>query len=142
MSELYQSLSHSKWDGKYHVAFVPKRRRKAIFGQTRRHLGQIFHAAFWVAVDGFGNAYVVGDTESDQTTFPNGNGFGSLPGLLGPDQTLNGGFDAFVAKIADPPAWTGSSFGFPNQNVVGAPLSEAPSILYQDHLWKGRQIPK
>jgi putative transposase len=44
MSELYQSLSHSKWDCKYHVVFVPKRRRKVIFGQTRRHLGQIFHA--------------------------------------------------------------------------------------------------
>ena len=43
MSELYQSLSHSKWDCKYHVVFVPKRRRKVIFGQTRRHLGQIFH---------------------------------------------------------------------------------------------------
>src|SRR5437667_6294 len=25
MSELYQSLSHSKWDCKYHVVFVPKR---------------------------------------------------------------------------------------------------------------------
>ena len=43
MSELYQSLSPSKWDCKYHMVFVPKRRRKAIFGQTRRHLGQIFH---------------------------------------------------------------------------------------------------
>jgi hypothetical protein len=43
MSELYQSLSHSKWDCKYHVVFVPKRRRKAIFGQTRRQLGAIFH---------------------------------------------------------------------------------------------------
>src|SRR5436190_23824835 len=43
MSELYQSLSHSKWDCKYHVVFVPKRRRKAIFGQTRRQLGPIFH---------------------------------------------------------------------------------------------------
>src|SRR5207247_1364613 len=44
MSELYQSLSHSKWYCKDHVVFVPKRRRKAIFGQTRRQLGQIFHA--------------------------------------------------------------------------------------------------
>jgi len=33
MSETYQSLSHSKWDCKYHVVFVPKRRRKAIFGK-------------------------------------------------------------------------------------------------------------
>src|SRR3954467_12035416 len=44
MSDLYQSQSHSKWDCKYHVVFVPKRRRKAIFGQTRRHWGPIFHA--------------------------------------------------------------------------------------------------
>jgi REP element-mobilizing transposase RayT len=29
---------------KYHVVFVPKRRRKAIFGQTRHQLGPIFHA--------------------------------------------------------------------------------------------------
>src|SRR5260370_9144418 len=44
MSELYQSLSHSKWDCKYHVFFVPKRRRKVIFGKTRQHLGPIFQA--------------------------------------------------------------------------------------------------
>src|ERR1700720_478569 len=43
MSETYQSLSHSKWDCKYHVVFVTKRRRNAIFGQTRRQLGAIFH---------------------------------------------------------------------------------------------------
>jgi putative transposase len=43
MSEFYQSLSHSKWDCKYHVVFVLKRRRKAIFRQTRRQLGPIFH---------------------------------------------------------------------------------------------------
>ena len=44
MAETYQSLSHSKWDCKYHVVFVPKRRRKAIFGQIRKQLGAIFHA--------------------------------------------------------------------------------------------------
>lgn len=43
MTESYQSLSHSKWDCKYHVVFVPKRRRKALFGNIRRHLGAIFH---------------------------------------------------------------------------------------------------
>ena len=42
MSKLYQSLAHSKWDCKYHVVFVPKRRRKVIFGQVRRQLGAIF----------------------------------------------------------------------------------------------------
>jgi putative transposase len=32
----YQSLSHSKWDCKYHVVFIPKKRRKALFGHARR----------------------------------------------------------------------------------------------------------
>ena len=44
MSETYQSLSHSKWDCKYHIVFVPKRRRKVLFGQVRKQLGAIFHA--------------------------------------------------------------------------------------------------
>ncbi|MBI5077587.1 IS200/IS605 family transposase [Candidatus Falkowbacteria bacterium] len=43
MSNLYQSLSHSSWDCKYHVVFVPKYRKKIIYGQLRQHLGQIFH---------------------------------------------------------------------------------------------------
>ena len=44
MSALYQSLSHARWNGKYHVVFVPKRRRKKLFGEIRRQLGPIFHA--------------------------------------------------------------------------------------------------
>ena len=43
MSELYQSLSHSKWDCKYHVVFVPKYRRKILYGGVRKILGPIFH---------------------------------------------------------------------------------------------------
>jgi putative transposase len=43
MSIAYQSLSHSRWDCKYHVVFVPKRRRKTLFGHLRRELGTIFH---------------------------------------------------------------------------------------------------
>ena len=38
----YQGLSHTKWDCKYHVVFIPKRRKKAIFGALRRHLGELF----------------------------------------------------------------------------------------------------
>jgi REP element-mobilizing transposase RayT len=32
---MYQRLAHSSWDCKYHVVFVPKRRRKVLFGQAR-----------------------------------------------------------------------------------------------------------
>ena len=39
----YQSLNHTKWDCKYHVVFIPKRRRKRIYGAIRKYLGEIFH---------------------------------------------------------------------------------------------------
>lgn len=39
----YQSLAHTKWDCKYHVVFIPKRRKKAIFGAIRKHLGEVLH---------------------------------------------------------------------------------------------------
>lgn len=35
------SLSHTRWECKYHVVFIPKCRRKVLFGQIRRDLGQI-----------------------------------------------------------------------------------------------------
>jgi len=38
----YQSLAHTRWDCKYHVVFIPKRRKKAIFGVVRKYLGEIF----------------------------------------------------------------------------------------------------
>ena len=44
MENDYRSLAHSKWDCKYHVIFVPKRRRRQLYGQIRRQLGAIFHA--------------------------------------------------------------------------------------------------
>lgn len=43
MSDLYQSLSHSKYDCKYHIIFVPKYRKKTIYGTLRKNLGSIFH---------------------------------------------------------------------------------------------------
>jgi putative transposase len=36
------SLSHTKWECKYHVVFIPKRRRKTLYGQLRKHLGEVF----------------------------------------------------------------------------------------------------
>lgn len=43
MTETYQSMSHSRWDCKYMVVFVPKRRRAVLYGKIRRNLGEIFH---------------------------------------------------------------------------------------------------
>src|SRR3974377_1682238 len=38
----YESLSHTKWECKYHVVFIPKCRRKTLYAQLRRHLGELF----------------------------------------------------------------------------------------------------
>ena len=37
----YQSLSHVKWDCKYHIVWIPKYRRKKIYGLVRRRFGEI-----------------------------------------------------------------------------------------------------
>ena len=39
----FQSLSHTRWDCKYHVVFIPKCRRKTLYVQLRRDLGEVFH---------------------------------------------------------------------------------------------------
>ena len=35
------SLSHSKWNCKYHIVFAPKYRRKVFFGEKKREIGKI-----------------------------------------------------------------------------------------------------
>ena len=36
------SLKHSRWECKYHVVWIPKYRRKTLYDQLRKHLGEIF----------------------------------------------------------------------------------------------------
>jgi putative transposase len=43
MPNLYQSLSHSKWNCKYHVIFIPKKRKSVIYGKIREELKKILH---------------------------------------------------------------------------------------------------
>ena len=43
MSNLYQSLSHSKWNCKYHIIFIPKKRKSVIYGKIRKELAKILH---------------------------------------------------------------------------------------------------
>ncbi len=40
---LYESLAHSKWDCSYHIVFIPKSRKKALYGKVRKFLGKLFH---------------------------------------------------------------------------------------------------
>ena len=39
----YKSLTHTRWDCKYHVVFIPKKRQKLIYGHLRKSLGDVFH---------------------------------------------------------------------------------------------------
>jgi putative transposase len=37
----FESLSHVRWDCKYHVVFIPKYRRRMLYGKLRRGVGAI-----------------------------------------------------------------------------------------------------
>ena len=39
--ENFESLSHVRWECKYHVVLIPKYRRKVIHGKLRRAIGRI-----------------------------------------------------------------------------------------------------
>lgn len=39
----YQALSHTTWDCKFHVVFIPKCRRKTLYFELRKRLGEVFH---------------------------------------------------------------------------------------------------
>ncbi|MFN2250663.1 MAG: SBBP repeat-containing protein, partial [Anaerolineae bacterium] len=97
--------------------------------------GSKYDQAFWVAVDaGSGAAFVVGDTESDEATFPDGDGFGALPGA---EQVHAGDVDAFVVKLAagDEPSPTSTSTPTPTPTPIPSgtatpsdtPATAAPS---------------
>ncbi len=36
-----ESLSHTKWECKSHIVFIPKYRRKALYGALRQQLGEV-----------------------------------------------------------------------------------------------------
>jgi putative transposase len=38
----YGRLNHSKWECKYHIVFIPKYRKKQLYGELRRYLGEVF----------------------------------------------------------------------------------------------------
>ncbi len=38
-----QTLKHTEWDCKYHVVFIPKYRKKVMYGGIRKYLGEVFH---------------------------------------------------------------------------------------------------
>ena len=37
----YKTLQHTEWECLYHIVFIPKYRRKVLYGTLRKHLGEI-----------------------------------------------------------------------------------------------------
>jgi len=37
------SLNHTRWECTYHIVFIPKYRKKVLFGQIRKEMGEVFH---------------------------------------------------------------------------------------------------
>ena len=42
MNDAVRSLNHTQWECKYHVVFIPKCRRKVLYGGVRKYLGELF----------------------------------------------------------------------------------------------------
>ena len=43
MDIIQQTLKHSVWECKYHIVWIPKYRKKTLYGELRQYLGEIFH---------------------------------------------------------------------------------------------------
>ena len=55
------SLAHTKWECTYHIVFIPKYRRKVMYGQLRKEIGEILRT-----LCGYKNVEIVsGSTSSD-----------------------------------------------------------------------------
>ena len=66
----YESLSHSKWDCKYHVVFIPKGRKKTLYGKIRGFLGPVLGIVNLTKK--LGETVKIVDTISDQLTKASG----------------------------------------------------------------------
>jgi len=42
MNDDVSSLSHAVWECKYHIVWIPKNRKKTLYGQLRKYLGEVF----------------------------------------------------------------------------------------------------
>ena len=42
MNDRNSSLNHTQWECKYHVVFIPKCRRRVLYGGVRKYLGELF----------------------------------------------------------------------------------------------------
>lgn len=42
-----KSLCHSKWECKYHVVWIPKSRRKVLYGRICKYLAELLHGLVW-----------------------------------------------------------------------------------------------
>ena len=48
----YQTLSHTKWDCKHHIIFIPKCRRRTSYSELWKYLGELFRLSRRSARDG------------------------------------------------------------------------------------------
>lgn len=85
--------------------------------------GNKWDQSFWVDVDAGGTAYVVGDTYSDSSSFPNGNGLGQIPS---PSNKAPGEGDTFFVKV--------SAGDTPPETTPTSPPSTPPSPTATTHL--------
>ena len=79
----FESLSHSKWESKYHVVFIPKGRKKSLYGKIRKFLGPVFHELAGQSAQKLLEDLDKWLSANDRDTNPNVNGTGRYCSGLG-----------------------------------------------------------
>ena len=60
-----QSIAHTTWNCTYHIVFIPKYRKKILFGQVRKDVGEILRKLCEMK----GVGLIEGATRPDQTSW-------------------------------------------------------------------------
>ena len=66
----YQSLAHVRWECKYHIVWVPKYRRKRLYGKVRRRFGEIIRDLCNGVVSGLDMGQIPHDLLNTPPDFP------------------------------------------------------------------------
>ena len=78
----YETLSHTTWDCKYHIVFIPKYRRKTLYQELHRHLGEVFRRLALQKESKVEEGHLMPPSEATRPSRPARSGRRMRPGVI------------------------------------------------------------